>query len=152
MSTAALNWWGCQDKLENQVKALLPGDWQVAYAPSLQSILDFAQADRTVFLVPQGTPGVSSEGRGKVAEVSQRWTIVFAVQMANDPTGKAHRERVAPIIHPVLTGLMGAFIGEGWAPWSLAAPPGADLITDSFAYFPFSVETSIRLTASNPKG
>lgn len=141
------HWWGCAAALEERIRTLLPAGWRVTQSKDLAGILDQAQQVDTVHLVPLGTAVVQSNARGAISTMTQRWGLVFAVAAAGDLTGARQRDRAGPVIPTVLTGLMGWSPQAGWGPLSLAAAPGADVATESFAYYPFAFEVTAVLTA-----
>ena len=141
------DWWGCAAAIEARVRALLPPGWRVTQGKDLAGILDQGQQVDTVHLVPLGTASVTSQISGTVADLVQRWALVFAVAAAGDLTGAAQRARAGAVIPVVLAGLMGWRPGGGWSVLELASAPGADVATEAFAYYPFAVQVGARLVA-----
>lgn len=142
------HWWGAAAAIEERIRAHLPAGWRVTQGKDLAGILDQAQQVNTVHLVPLGTAAVLADPdlRGRAAKVTQRWAIVVAVAAAGDVTGQRQRDLAGPVIPAILSALMGWTPGEGWSPLELAAPPGADVATEAFAYYPFAVQLWAGLT------
>lgn len=139
------HWWGCAAALEDQVRSLLPAGWRVRQAKDLADILDQQQATNCVHVVPLGTGDVNHTRGSRRCQITQRWAVVIAVSAAGDTTGERQREQAGQMIPTLLRGLMGWTPGEGWAPCRLVRPPGADVVFESFAYYPFAVEFDAEL-------
>lgn len=144
MSRIADHYWGAAAAIEARIRAHLPAGWRVTQGKDLAGILDQAQQVSTVHLVPLGIAAVETDPglRGRAAKITQRWAVVVAVAAAGDLTGARQRDQAGPVIPQILTALMGWSPGDGWSPLELVAAPGADVVTESFAYYPFAVQTS----------
>lgn len=142
------NWWTPAGLIEERLHSLLPVDWEVQQVASLSAVLRFAEFDRVVFVAPMGSPGVDSKAQGKVATITQRYAVVFAVRAQSDESGKDRRDLAGSVIMDIVPALMGWSPGYGWSALDLSDAPAADYVSAEFAYYPFSYETSIQLRST----